>query len=297
MSVTTKQPQVSQPRGWRRLWKSPTSRARWFWLTISILAYGGLLGWYYYALRTQDDPEPFADPLRLFGIIAYILVLFTASYSLRRRFIRGLPGKVQSWLWMHTWLGVITILIALLHDNYARVTHDFCNNFSCLTETYWATSALFALIFLVVSGISGRLLDRWQTRVIAREASSNGVGIERSLEERLRTLAYTVERYSAGKSDEFKIACSDMMESRGRSKHSEDEIAAHERADWKRVQPTLQDHARLAHSLQRQRRARNIMQVWRSLHMVLATLALIIISYHGIMELLTNVLHIIASPE
>ncbi|GER87869.1 hypothetical protein KDW_20310 [Dictyobacter vulcani] len=297
MSVTTKQPQVSQPRGWRRLWKSPTSRARWFWLILSGLLYAGLLAWYYYALRTQMYPGPINDPLRLFGIVAYVLVLVTATYSLRRRFVRVLPGKVQSWLWMHTWLGVITILIALLHDNYVRVTHDFCDNFSCLTETYWASSALFALIFLVVSGIFGRLLDRWQTRVIAREASSNGVGIERSLEERLRTLAYTVERYSAGKSDEFKLACAEALESRGRTIASSEALATHERADWQKVQPTLQEHGRLTHSLQRQRRARGIIQTWRSLHMILATLALIIISYHGIMELLTNVLHIIASPE
>lgn len=293
MSVTTKQPQVSQHRGLRRLWKSPTSRARWFWLLISALFYVALLAWYYYALRTQDDPEPFADPLRLFGIIAYVLVLGTASYSLRRRFIRGLPGKVQSWLWMHTWLGVITILIAVLHENYVRITHDYCRNLSCLTETYWATSALFALIFLVVSGVFGRLLDVWQTRVIAREASSNGVGIERSIEEHLRALKYTVERYSAGKSDEFKRACADALESQGRTIYPDSDLAPHERADWQRVQPTLLEYAKLERSLFRQKRARRVIHAWRTLHILLASLALVIISYHSIMELLTNVLHVI----
>ncbi|GCE18877.1 hypothetical protein [Dictyobacter kobayashii] len=297
MSVTSKQPQVSQPRGWRRLWKSPSSQARWFWFVISGLLYAALLAWYYYAFKTQDDPEPFADPLRLFGIIAYVLVLITASYSLRRRFMRGLPGKVQNWLWMHTWLGIITILIAFLHENYARITHDYCRNLSCLTETYWATGALFALIFLVISGISGRLLDVWQTRVIAREASSNGVGIERSIEEQLRKLNYTVGRYSAGKSDEFKRACAEALESQGRTIYPDTDLAIHERADWQRVQPTLLEHARLERSLNRQKRARRVIQAWRTLHIFLACLALIIISYHSIMELLTNVLHIIAYPQ
>ncbi|GLV58178.1 hypothetical protein KDH_50120 [Dictyobacter sp. S3.2.2.5] len=297
MSVTTKQPRVSQNRGLRRLWKSPTSGARWFWLTMSVLFYLAILAWYYYATRTQGDPEPFTDPWRLFGIFSYVLVLVTASYSLRRRFARGLPGKVQNWLWMHTWLGVITILIALLHENYAYVTHEYCRNLSCLTQTYWAPGALFALIFLVVSGVTGRLLDVWQTRVIAREASSNGIGIERSIEEHLRTLKYTVGRYSAGKSDEFKRACAEALESQGRTIYPDSEVAAHERADWKRVQPTLLEHARLERSLLRQKRARRIIQAWRTLHILLASIALAVISYHSIMELLTNVLHIIKITE
>ncbi|GCE04921.1 hypothetical protein [Dictyobacter aurantiacus] len=297
MSVTTKQPQVSQNRGLRRLWKSPTSRARWFWLTMSVLFYLVILVWYYYAVRTQGDPEPFTDPWRLFGIFSYVLVLVTASYSLRRRFVRGLPGKVQNWLWMHTWLGVITILIALLHENYVYVTHEYCRNLSCLTQTYWAPGALFALIFLVVSGVTGRLLDVWQTRVIAREASSNGIGIERSIEEHLRTLKYTVGRYSAGKSDEFKRACAEALESQGRTIYPDSEVASHERADWKRVQPTLLEHARLERSLVRQKRARRIIQAWRTLHILLASIALAVISYHSIMELLTNVLHIIKITE
>jgi hypothetical protein len=35
------------------------------------------------------------------------------------------------------------------------------------------------------------------------------------------------------------------------------------------------------------------MRVWRSVHMVLAGLALLVILYHGVMELLSNVFHVI----
>jgi hypothetical protein len=263
---------------------------------FSVLFYAALLFWYYNALRVQKYPGPFTDPLRLFGIIAFVLVFVTASYSLRRRFVRVLPGKVQHWLWMHTWLGIVTILIVFLHENYDHITYDYCQNLSCLTDTYWATGALLALILLVVSGISGRLLDFWQTKVIAREASSNGVGIERSLEERLRALEYTVERYYAGKSDEFKSACARALASNGRPSLTAAKLLSSERSDWQRVQPELQQHARLALSLRRQRRARGIIRAWRSIHIVLACVAMIVISYHGIMELLTNVLHIIKTP-
>jgi hypothetical protein len=254
MSVTTKPSRPSR----RRLWSAPTSPARWLWLLFSGVLYGALLVWSYAALRVQKYPGPLNDPLRLFGIIAFVLVF--------------------------------------LHENYDHITYDYCQNLSCLTDAYWATGALLALILLVVSGISGRLLDFWQTKVIAREASSNGFGIERSLEERLRSLEYTVERYYAGKSDEFKLACTGALASHGRSALTAANLLPFERSDWQRVQPELQEHARLTLSLRRQQRARRIIRSWRSIHIVLACLAMLVISYHGIMELLTNVLHIIKTP-
>ena len=112
----------------------------------------------------------------------------------------------------------------------------------------------------------------------------------------MRALEYTIERYYAGKSDEFKLACVSALESNGRSSLTAAKLLPSERSDWQRVQPELQQHARLALSLRRQRRARGIIRAWRSIHIVLACMAMIVISYHGIMELLTNVLHIIKTP-
>src|SRR5581483_1243619 len=113
--------------------------------------------------KTQQFPGPLNDPLRLFGILSFVLVLGTATYELRRRFARGLPGKVQDWLWMHMWVGIAAILIALMHENYTYITHDFCQNAGCLTDAEAGGGALLALIVLVLSGIFGRWLDIWQT--------------------------------------------------------------------------------------------------------------------------------------
>src|SRR5215470_2605225 len=183
-----------------RLWKVPTSRARWYWLCASAILFLGIVAAYLYAHKTQQFPGPLTDPLRLFGILAFVLVLSTAAYSLRRRFVKSLPGKVQDWLWMHTWVGIITILIAMLHEDFGYIAHDYCQNASCLTNTYFAGSALFALILLVISGITGRLLDIRSTRLIARDANANGVGIVQALTTRIKELEYTIERLSAGKS-------------------------------------------------------------------------------------------------
>src|SRR5258706_3144210 len=281
-------------RGLRRVWNVPTSQARWLWLSLCILLYAGMFAWYLSAVRTQAFPGPFNDPLRLFGIIAFCLVLCTAAYSLRRRFMRSLPGKVQNWLWMHIWVGITTVLIALLHENFIHILHAYCQNLSCFTEGYAGTSALFALILLVVSGIIGRLLDTWQAHSISRDASANSVGIIRAIEERILELEYTVERLCAGKSELFQVYCMHALEQglstiKGDTKAS---ILANEQAGYQRVQETLLTHSHLMQSLQRQKRAQAIIRTWRSVHMVLASIAMLIILYHGLMELFKSVLHL-----
>jgi len=46
------------------------------------------------------EPDPALDPYRSFGIAAFITVLVVAAYTLRRRWVRHLPGRVQDWLWV-----------------------------------------------------------------------------------------------------------------------------------------------------------------------------------------------------
>ena len=287
MSVATK----SSTQTPRRIWKAPTSKAWWIWLALSILLYGSILAVYLIAIQTQAFVGPFRDPLRSFGILALVLVLVAVTYSLRRRFVRGLPGMARAWLWMHIWIGITAVLVALLHENFDHIFRDYCQSASCLTRAYGGTSALFALILLVASGIIGRILDVWQAHSIARDASSNGVGIVQAIEQRILELEYTVERLSAGKSEVFKNYCLQALEHA--SNPEMPRIASNEQADFHRAQETLTVYARLVQSLQRQNRARLIIHTWRYVHIILACLALLIILYHGILELLTNVLHII----
>lgn len=278
----------------RRVWNVPESRAKWLWLAFSILLFVIVLIWYLYAVATQPFPGPFNDPFRLFGIIAFFLVLGTAAYSLRRRFARNLPWKVQGWLWMHVWLGIAAILIALLHENFLHILHNYCQNLSCFSEGYAGTSALLALMLLVASGIIGRLLDAWQARVIAQDASANGAGIARALEERLLALEYTVERLCAGKSEPFQAYCMAALEHdlSVTGNDGQPSVPPQERADFQRASETLLAHAELSQSLRRQQHARAIMHTWRLIHMTLASLALLVILYHALMELFTSVLHL-----
>jgi hypothetical protein len=288
---------LAQQHNLQRVWKVPTSPSRWLWLAGWTIFSSAMLGWYIYTLNTQQSPGPFNDPLRLFGIIAFMIILVTASYSLRRRFVRGLPGKVQDWLWMHIWAGIATILIALLHENFVYITHGFIQGLDSLTNAYWGLGALLALVLLVVNGIIGRFIDIWQTHSIAHEASTNGVGIARALEECILELEYTVERLCAGKSEPFKQYCLKALSQTGKRAQKRSEqmpaLLGSELADFQQVYEILTTRAHLSKSLWKQQNARRIIATWRAIHIVLACLALIVITYHSIMELLTSVFHVV----
>jgi hypothetical protein len=283
MALLSKPPE--QQRTVRRIWKTPGSKMNWLFLALSIITLGWVYLLYRNALATQLYPGPFNAPFRQFGIVSFVLVVTVAAYTLRRRFARGLPGKVQAWLWMHVWFGIISILIAFMHENFQNITHDIEWTKLRFTEYYFGTSALFALLILVLTGVIGRLLDVWQARVIAAEADTNGVGITRSIEDRLFELSLAIERLSAGKSVQFKQYCEQAQYTKGMLPKLLPVLAPQEVSDFQRTYEILTECARLERSLQRQNHARLVIRTWRYIHIPLACLAIVVISYHSIYEL------------
>ena len=281
MAIASKPP--VEPRGARRIWRAPISLFNWLFLLGSLAVLGIVV---LLAHVTSADPDPNNDPFRAFGIVAFVMVLLSAAYTLRRRFIRRLPGKVQNWLWLHIWFGVVSVFIVGIHENWQNITREFSFALDRFTEAAFGTTALYALILLVLTGIIGRLLDLWQARVIAREADNNGVGIERSVEERLLELTLTLERLSAGKSALFKDYCHTMLSESQTTILPSPALHPNEAADFQRARAVLAEHRRLAISLQRQQRARLIIRTWRYVHIPLACAALLVIGYHAIFELI-----------
>lgn len=269
----------------RRIWKTPGSKLNWVFLASSL----GILGWVYLlyrsAIAVQKYPGPYNDPFREFGIVAFALVLLVAAYTLRRRFLRGLPGKMQNWLWLHIWFGVISILIAGMHDNFQSLTHDFSFLSTRFTEAAYGTTALYALLLLVLTGVIGRLLDVWQARTIAVEADTNGAGIARSVEDRLRELDLTLERLGAGKSVQYKQSYAQTMSGNSPDLQAQPVLPPSEVSDFQRACTVLSERAYLARSLRRQQRAHLIIRAWRLIHIPLACVAVAIISYHSLFEL------------
>lgn len=286
--------QTSKLQPTRRIWKTPLTRVAWFWLLLSIVLYIGVYLWYLAGLKTVLYPGPLNDPFRLFGIISFVLVLIVAAYSLRRRFVRVLPGSVQGWLWLHTWFGICAILVALLHENYLYVLglNAYSLRLSMFIEGNAGTSALYSLILLVVSGIVGRLLDTWLARVIATEASSNGVGIIQSVEARIHELDLLLERLYAGKSVPFKEYCL-QASTRGTFPHAQPQIMPREQGDFQQALEVLTKRGVLQRSLHKQKTARRIIQQWRYIHITLACAALAVICLHSGLELVKMLLQLL----
>ncbi|HVB74508.1 MAG TPA: hypothetical protein VNE38_13215 [Ktedonobacteraceae bacterium] len=274
-----------QERSVRRIWKTPGSKANWLFLAISLLTLGWVYLLYRNAIATQLYPGPYNAPFRQFGIVSFVLVLLVAAYTLRRRFARGLPGKVQGWLWLHVWFGIISVIITCMHENFLNIIHDIEWTKTRFIEYYFGTSALYALLLLVVTGVIGRLLDMLQARVIAGEADTNGVGINRSVEERLFELSLTVERLIAGKSTQFQQYCQQALRLQSALPASLPTVNAREVSDFQRVYEVLSERTRLGRSLQRQQRARRIIRAWRYIHIPLACLAVLVIGFHSAIEL------------
>jgi hypothetical protein len=283
MALVSKPP--LQQRTIRRIWKTPGSKFNWIFLVGALIVLGWVYMVYRSAVTTQLYPGPFNDPFREFGIVSFVLVLMVAAYTLRRRFVRGLPGKVQDWLWLHVWFGIISILIACMHENFQNITRNFSFMRDRFTEAALGTTSLYALLLLVFTGVVGRLLDAWQARVIATEADTNGVGISRSVEDRLFELSLAVERLSAGKSPQFKQYCEEALQTKGALPRILPVLGPHEVSDFQRTYEALGERAGLERSLQRQNRARLIIRVWRYIHIPVACVAIVVISYHSIFEL------------
>ena len=282
MAVANKPP-VEQKSA-RRIWKTPGSKLNWLFL-ISSLGILGCVSLIYRAASATQTPYPGIEPFREFGIVAFVLVLLVAAYTLRRRFLRRLPGKVQNWLWLHIWFGIVSVLIVFLHENFLNITHDFSFMRERFTEAAFGTTALYALLLLVLTGVIGRLLDIWQARVIAAEADTNGAGITRSVEERLHELTLAIERLSAGKSSHFKHYCSQILRGESLLSQPMPMLTPQEAGDFQRARSVLHEHARLSRSLHRQQRARLIIRAWRFFHIPLACAALVVITYHSLFEL------------
>lgn len=292
MAVSTKP--ATRKTGHARLWHTPTSKAALAWL---IFAAGYTLIFYIlYAILLHSTSRvffgPFYDVIFRCGVMAYIMILGVAAYSLRTRFFHGLPWKAQNWVWAHVWVGIAAMLLALLHADFRYVLHFDCSGLDCVTHADFGMPSLYGLIFLSLGGIVGKLLDRWQTRTIAEDAASNGVGISKAIITRQKDLELRIERFCAGKSAAFKEYCASLLPRIGIISITMPILPLQEQRDFQLVSELLTEHARLAASLAKQTHAYMVCKIWRRIHMILVPLILLVITYHAVAELIGIMQHL-----
>jgi hypothetical protein len=101
-----------------------------------------------------------------------LLLLVGAGYPLRKRIGRRWPGRLHTFMAWHVAGGLLGLLLILMHA---------VGNFNPRSGTY----ALYGLIGIVISGLIGRVLDRFAPR-LATKAALQALGA--SGEERLDDL-------------------------------------------------------------------------------------------------------------
>jgi len=77
------------------------------------------------------------------GIISVLIILFVMTYSLRKRLARGMPGRLDNWLWAHIYLGLLVLFIIALHAEF-RLSWDY------------NTIGIIFLVLVIITGIVGR---------------------------------------------------------------------------------------------------------------------------------------------
>lgn len=92
----------------------------------------------------------------ILGIIAVLLILFVMTYSLRKRLARGMPGRLDNWLWAHIYLGLLALFIIALHAEF-RFAWDY------------NTAAVVFLVLVIITGIVGRYFYTRVPTLIAAE--------------------------------------------------------------------------------------------------------------------------------
>lgn len=265
----------------RRLWTVSVSKSWWWWLLLSIVTYAGMHLWFLQRMRHVSPHQiPGTGPMSIFGWLSLALMALATAYTLRRRYLRMLPGQAQDWLWMHIWVGAISALVALLHANYDHIFYNINLSLPSLLSGDAGPLSGYALVLLALSGVVGRLLDRGYARVMSREATTNGVGIPQAVERRITELEAMIERLSAGKSGAFQQYCHRAMQESGTLPAPSPPLASQEQADFHRMVEVFADRTRLLHSLSQQRRATQIMRWWRIAHITLAIFTVLIVCLH-----------------
>ena len=85
--------QSSRQNAWRRIWHTPTSKAALYWLIFAAIYTTIFYVLYAVLFKAPIFTGPWFDHVFRVGVMSYLMILATAAYSLRTRFVRGFPGK------------------------------------------------------------------------------------------------------------------------------------------------------------------------------------------------------------
>ena len=124
---------------------------------VAVLSFGSYL---VYAILSPNGPSGGSTAGLVFGSLGTAIIVFECMLGLRKRYPASPFGRVKTWLRAHTWLGLLSFLLILMHSGF-HWGHGLAA----------VIMSMFAVI--VASGIFGIALQNYipgrMTELVARE--------------------------------------------------------------------------------------------------------------------------------
>jgi hypothetical protein len=161
-------------------------RSRWP-LVFSVMLVALIAAYYYYMYNTDSSSR--ATFIITCGIAGAIAIVLLSLYVLRKNIYRYRWGSTQMWLQTHTYIGVISLVLVIMHSGF-----DFTGTFSIL---------LLVIFFLVIaSGVVGSLIYN----IVPRSLNKYGREIKADFEimDQLEVYLNDADQLVSTTSEEFK---------------------------------------------------------------------------------------------
>jgi len=97
-----------------------------------------------------------------FGIAGYVIMVFAALLSVRKKFTRWRIGRAQTWMRGHIWLGLLSYPLILFHGG-----------FKLGNGLTFALMMIFSLV--VVTGIMGAILQHYMPRMMTERVAGETI--------------------------------------------------------------------------------------------------------------------------
>jgi hypothetical protein len=232
---------------------------------IALITVTGLISWAVYRWAPQLPVTGVEiGTVYALGLLALLVIILVMTYSLRKRVARGMPGRLDSWLWAHLYLGVLTLFIIALHAEFR-----FGWNYASLA------TVLLALV--IITGVIGRFFyTRLPSKIVSEQEK-----VFSELDQVTKSLNVLLE----GKSRPFqKIIGSELNTPSPLSpapgywdeiRHRGESVSPEEAEDFENAVELLRQKAALEAKSVSQVSYRLLFKTWLSVH-ILVTLGLVV---------------------
>jgi len=203
------------------------------------------------------------------GIVAVLILIFILTYSLRKRLARGIPGRLDKWLWAHIYMGILALFIVALHAEF-RFGWDF------------NTIAVIFLVLVIATGAVGRY---FYSSVPSRMMSEQGKVLAQ-LDEVMNTL----DTLMVGKSRPFqKIIGTELNTPSLIStkpgywdgiRSSSEIITEEEKGEYEEAVTLLEEKVKLESQSISQMKYRPLFQGWLAVHLLVTVGLIVFIPIH-----------------